>query len=281
MDLNQVVLANLMILLGKQQSTEVDENMLRHMVLNSIRMNKVKFGKEYGELIICADDKNYWRKKYFPYYKAARRKNQEESPLNWKQIYAALNVIREELREIFPYKLIQVDTAEADDIIGTICHHEGLLLASKPDILILSGDKDYIQLHKYANIVQYDPTRKKWIKNNNPDGYLFEHIIKGDAGDGIPNILSDDNSFVLNIRQKPITQKKLDNWNFSVDNLSETELRGFRRNEALIDLSKVPDTIKDQIIAQYEAENTKGRGKLMNFFMEKRLKHLMESITEF
>lgn len=281
MDLNQVVLANLMILLGKQQSTEVDENMLRHMVLNSIRMNKVKFGKEYGELIICADDKNYWRKKYFPYYKAARRKNQEESPLNWKQIYAALNVIREELREIFPYKVIQVETAEADDIIGTICHHEGLLLASKPDILILSGDKDYIQLHKYANIVQYDPTRKKWIKNNNPDGYLFEHIIKGDAGDGIPNILSDDNSFVLNIRQKPITQKKLDNWNFSVDNLSETELRGFRRNEALIDLSKVPDTIKDQIIAQYEAENTKGRGKLMNFFMEKRLKHLMESITEF
>lgn len=281
MDLNQIVLANLMILLGKQQSAEVDENMLRHMVLNSIRMNKVKFGKEYGELIICADDKNYWRKKYFPYYKAARRKSQEESALNWKQIYASLNVIREELRQIFPYKVIQVETAEADDIIGTVCHHEGLYLSSGNDILILSGDKDYIQLHKYSNIVQYDPTRKKWIKNSNPENYLFEHIIKGDSGDGIPNILSDDNSFVLNIRQKPITQKKLDNWNFTVDNLTETELRGFRRNEALIDLSKVPKDIKDQILAQYEAENTKNRSKLMNFFMEKRLKHLMECITEF
>jgi hypothetical protein len=278
-DLNQVMISNLMANIGNHYNAQIDENMIRHMVLNSLRANKVKFQNEFGEMIICADDKNYWRKTLFPYYKASRKKNREESELDWNAIFAALNRIREELKTFFPYKVIQIDTAEADDIIGTICHKEGTTLNSGDPILILSSDKDYIQLHKYANIKQFDPIRKRWISHNNPEVYLFEQIIKGDVGDGIPNVLSADNCLVVGERQRPITQKRLAEWNES--NMNESMLRNFKRNESLIDLSKVPDTIKNRILEVYEEANTKDRSKLFNYFMENKLRNLMEHITEF
>lgn len=278
-DLNQVMISNLMANIGNHYNAQIDENMIRHMVLNSLRANKVKFQNEFGEMIICADDKNYWRKTLFPYYKASRKKNREESELDWNAIFAALNRIREELKTFFPYKVIQIDTAEADDIIGTICHKEGTMLNSGDPILILSSDKDYIQLHKYANIKQFDPIRKRWISHNNPEVYLFEQIVKGDVGDGIPNILSADNCLVVGERQRPITQKRLAEWNES--NMNESMLRNFKRNESLIDLAKVPDAIKNKILEVYEEANTKDRSKLFNYFMENKLRNLMEHITEF
>lgn len=279
-DLNQVMIANLMANIGNHYNAPIDENMIRHMVLNSLRSNKVKFGPEFGEMIICADDKNYWRKTLFPYYKAARKKNREESELDWNAIFTALNKIREELKTFFPYKVIQIDSAEADDIIGTICHKEGTILNSGEPILILSSDKDYIQLHKYANIKQFDPIRKRWITHANPETYLFEQIIKGDAGDGVPNILSPDNSFVIGQRQKPITQKRLDEWS-DASTMNEALMRNFKRNQSLIDLSMVPQYIKDQIIECYEEENTKDKSQLFNYFMANKLRNLMEHLQEF
>ena len=186
-DLNQVMIASLMAQLGTHRNAEVDENMIRHMVLNSLRFNRMKFKSEFGELIICADDRSYWRKDVFPYYKASRRKARDESELDWGCIFSALNKIRDELKEVFPYKVIQIDGCEADDVIGAIIHKEGKYLNSGENFLILSGDKDYIQLLKYANVKQYSPILKKWITHSNPEEYLFEHIIRGDAGDGVPN----------------------------------------------------------------------------------------------
>jgi hypothetical protein len=279
-DLNQVMIANLMVQIGNHHNAEVDENMIRHMVLNSIRANRMKFKEEFGELIICADDKNYWRRAQFPYYKAARRKNREESELDWTSIFAALNKVRQELKDIFPYKVIQIDGAEADDIIGTIIHHEGRELNTGEKFLILSGDKDYIQLHKYANVKQYSPVLKKYITHSNPEQYLFEHIMKGVAGDGVPNILSPDNSFVMNIRQKPVTKKRLEEW-VDINKMSSEVKRNYLRNKSLIDLSQVPEHIKTSILAAYQAENTKDRSQLLNFFIKNRLKLLTESLGEF
>jgi hypothetical protein len=254
--------------------------MIRHMVINSLRANKVKFEKDFGEMIICADDKNYWRKTLFPYYKAARKKNREESELDWNAIFTSLNKIREELKVFFPYKVIQIDGVEADDIIGTICHTEGTALNTGEPILILSSDKDFIQLHKYANVKQFDPIRKRWIQHSDPEQYLLEHIIKGDAGDGIPNVLSPDNCFVIGERQKPITKKRMAE--FSDSNITnEQALRNFKRNESLIDLSKVPDHVKEQIIERYEEVNEKDRSQLFNYFMKNKLRNLMEHIQEF
>jgi 5'-3' exonuclease len=279
-DLNQVMISNMMVQIGNHQNAQVDENMIRHMVLNSLRYNRQKFHAEYGEFIICCDDKNYWRRSYFPYYKASRKKAREKSEMNWNEIFAALNNVREELKTFFPYKVIQVDTAEADDIIGTIVHKEGTPLNTGEPILILSGDKDYIQLHRYANVSQYDPTRKRFIKHSDPDRYLFEHIIKGDAGDGVPNVLSADNSFVVGERQKPVTKKRLEAFE-DINNLDETLKRNWSRNQKLIDLTEVPESIKEQILEKYEEETANDRSHLFNYFIKNKLKYLMENISDF
>jgi hypothetical protein len=279
-DLNQVMISNLMAQIGNHTDAKLDESMLRHMILNTLRYNRQKFHNEFGELVICADDRNYWRRQLFPYYKAARKKNREDSEMDWSSIFNSLNKIREELKEFFPYKVIQVETAEADDIIGAIVHLEGRDLNIGEPILILSGDKDYVQLHKYANVKQYDPTRKRWIRHADPEEFLYEHIVRGDASDGVPNVLSADNCFVVNTRQKPITKKRLAEWKTS-ENRNEDVQRNFKRNEMLVDLSMIPEHIKNEAIDKYKSDDVNDRSQLLNYFIKNRLRHLMENIQEF
>lgn len=279
-DLSQVMISNLMVQLGNHTNTEVEEDLLRHMILNSIRSYNQKFKNEYGEMIIACDAGNNWRREIFPYYKANRRKNREKSELNWNQIFETLNKVREELKEYFPYRVIQIDGAEADDIIGTLVNKFG---NTSEKILIMSGDKDFVQLQRYMNVKQYDPVQKKWRTTNDPDRFVREHIMRGDAGDGIPNFLSADNTFVIGARQKPISQKKLDTWiNLHPHEFcDEAMLRGYLRNQQLVDLNFIPQNLREQIVSEYEAQAGKNRSKLFNYFIEKRLKNLLESINEF
>lgn len=278
-DLNQVMIASMMAQL-RGHSAIIDENMLRHMVLNSLRANRVKFHAEFGEMIICADDTNYWRKDVYPYYKAARKKDREKSDLDWNSIFVALNAIRDELKEFFPYKVIQIPRTEADDIIGAIAHQEGTVLNTGKKILILSGDKDYIQLHKFANVQQYDPVRKRFIKHSNPEQYLQEHILKGDKGDGVPNVLSSDETFVMNKRQVPLTKRKIETFK-DINTMSDEVSRNYFRNKKLIDLTEIRKDIHEKIMNEYAIESTNDRSKLFNYFMKNRLKLLMESINQF
>jgi len=277
-DLNQVMLSNLLMQLGNHTNAQLEENMVRHMILNSLRSYRTKFAEEYGEMVIACDNTNYWRKQKFPYYKANRKKAQEKSEMDWKSIFECMNKIRAELKEYFPYRVIDIESAEADDIISTLVR-----IHCFEKILILSGDKDFIQLHTYGNVKQYDPTRKKWISHENPDRYLVEHILKGDSGDGVPNILSPDNCLVIGERQKTLTQKK-------IDALIELDLDGkydhplfnnFMRNRQLIDLKNVPPEIGTKVVESYDRQEGKGREKLMNYFIANKLKNLMESIGEF
>jgi len=282
-DLNQVMLSNLMVQLGNHLNAHVEEAMVRHMVLNSIRSYKQKFSAEYGELVIACDNTNYWRKQLFPYYKANRKKAIAESELNWKDIFECMNKIRAELKEFFPYRVIDVESAEADDIIGTLVAEFGQNINTGMKILILSGDKDFIQLHKFANVSQYDPVRKKVISHNDPDRFLSEHIMKGDAGDGVPNVLSDDNCFVVGTRQKPMTAKKMEQLLNSIPgkDYDEKTYRNFCRNRQLIDLSYIPNEIKEKVLNQYNEQVGKDRSKLMNYFIVNKLKNLAEYISEF
>lgn len=280
-DLNQVMISNMMVQIGNHKNMEIDENMLRHMILNTLRSNRMKFKDEFGELVICCDDKNYWRRNQFPYYKANRKKARTESELDWSAIFTALNKIRDEIKTFFPYKVIQIETAEADDIIGTIVHHEGVELNNGAEqILVLSGDKDYIQLHKYANVKQYDPTRKRWITHSSPEKFLYEHIIKGDTGDGVPNILSPDNCLVIGERQRPITKKRLEEWE-DINNMQDEVKRNYLRNKALIDLSQVPAHIKEAVMNEWLPDCNADRSQLLNYFIKNKLKNLMEVISEF
>lgn len=282
-DLNQVMIATMMAQIGNHTNLEIQEDMFRHMVLNSIRSYRVMF-KEHGEMVIACDDKKSWRKEYFPLYKANRKKTREQSELDWSAIFSCLNNVRDELKAFFPYRVVQVEGAEADDIIATLCMKHGSLLATKEKIIILSGDKDFVQLQVYSNVEQYDPVRKKYIKNDNPHQYLREHILKGDRGDGIPNVLSPDNCIVDGERQKPLRADKIAQWT-SVPNLqsvlTEQQFAHFKRNEMLIDLHNIPQYIQDNILEQYDAEKDKKRNKLFQYFIDHNLKYLMEHISEF
>ena len=198
-------------------------------------------------MVICCDDRNYWRKDVFPYYKGHRKKDREKSSIDWVMVFEALNRIREELKEFFPYKVVQVERAEADDVIGVLATRSGSWLnnESTERILVLSGDKDFGQLQKFTNVDQYSPVLKKWIRINDARRFLREHIMRGDRGDGIPNFLSSDSCLMTGERQKPIQSKKIDDW---VDKepeqfCNDVMLRNYRRNEQLVDLDQIPAEI--------------------------------------
>jgi 5'-3' exonuclease len=276
-DLNQVMISTLMMQIGNHKNIELQEDVLRHMVLNCLRSNKVKFS-EYGEMVIACDDKNYWRKQIYPYYKANRKKDREASELDWNALFGALNKLRDEIRDYLPYRVIRVEHAEADDIIATLTKE----FYTREKILILSGDKDFSQLQKYPNVKQYSPTQKKFIVCTNPDLFLKEHIIRGDQGDGVPNFLSADNCLVMGIRQTPVTAKKLSTWILQEPEqfCNEIMLRNYKRNQQLIDLEFVPTEIATEALNQYNTQKA-DRSKIFNYFIEYKLKNLMENINEF
>ena len=276
-DMNQIAVANLMMNLKMNNSKTIDESMVRHMILNSIRMYRMEHHDEYGEVVLTWDSKHSWRRDYFPEYKASRRKGREESDLNWDDIFGTLNKIRNEIKENFPYKYLEVFGAEADDIIGFLCEEN-----RDEKIMIISGDKDFIQLQKFPNVKQWSPITKKDVNGFNPTTYLKEHILKGDTSDGVPNVLSPDNTFVDGLRQRPLSRKKIQSWLIGGGSDWNDEVkRNFQRNSTLIDLSRTPEELKNQIRLEYNNAPHGDRSKLLNYFMKNKLKELTENIGEF
>lgn len=280
LDFNQVCISNLISQLGNHTNASIDEDLFRHMVLNTIRSLRTKF-KEYGELVICCDDRKVWRKDVFPFYKANRKKTREVSEVDWNHVFNCLSKLKQELKDNFPYRVIQVEGSEADDIIGTIVIKNGHLLNSDDSILILSGDKDFVQLQVFGNVSQYDPVRKKLIVNEDPIQFTRELIIRGDRGDGIPNILSPDDSLVTGIRQKPVRMDRFAGLTNPRKELTGSLLRNWIRNEQLIDLSFTPKNIQDNILSEYEQQGNKTREKILDYLISRKLKTLIESINDF
>jgi 5'-3' exonuclease len=289
-DFNQTAISNLMAEVGGRKDIDIDVPLLRHMILNSIRGYNQKFGAKYGEMVIACDNRNYWRRQEFQYYKAGRKKAREESGLDWKLIFEALTMIREELHTYFPYKVIDIDGAEADDVIAVLAEWsqsndtETLLFTEPKPFLILSGDHDFIQLQKWKNVHQYSPIQKKFIKPDiSPEQYIFEHIIKGDKGDGIPNVLSADDSIVTGTRQKSIMQKKMDIWFKDKDQMPQDIefAKNYERNKMLVSFDHIPVPVKENIIHSYVGQPNKDKSKLLNFFIQNKMKNMMELIEEF
>jgi len=286
-DFQQIMLANLARQMGNHQNAQLDESILRHMVLNSLRAIRMKFKNENGEIVIACDSRRSWRKDVYPYYKANRAKARKESELDWTLIFDSFATIVAELKQYFPYRVIQVEGAEADDVIGTLVQQFGSEVGMGFDvepIMIVSGDKDFQQLQRFANVRQWDHVGKRMINTNNPEKFLREHILRGDVGDGVPNFLSDDDTLVTQgKRQKQMREDKMANYlaNYPHNPASETLLRNWKRNEQLIDLRFIPNEIREQVMEQYEAEAGKNRSKLVNYFIAKKLKNLHNNITDF
>jgi 5'-3' exonuclease len=277
-DLNQVLISNLMAQTRGQLDEIPDKDMLRHMVLNSIRGYNLKFKQEYGTPVLCADGSNPWRRDFFPHYKHARRKGRDESTKDWSSLFQLIGEIREEIAQNFPYIVLHIDRVEADDIIAVLVKENH----SKEKIMIVSGDKDFIQLHKYPNVKQYAPIQKKFIEDEDPVRFLHEQVIKGDRSDGVPNILSPDDVFVTGTKQRPINKKRLEEW-ANIENIplgSETK-KYYERNKKLIDLDEIPGLIYNDILNKYKTYKVNDRTLLLTYFIENKLKSLIENINDF
>ena len=285
-DFTQIAIGGIMVALNRGE--ELDEDLVRHLVLNSLRYYRSKFNEKYGELIICCDSKHYWRRDYFPNYKANRKKERQSTGHDWDVIFECLNNIRDELKEHFPYKVLEVYGAEADDIIATLVKTVKL----DNENLILSSDKDFIQLHG-LHVDQFSPVTKKILNGGDPLKFLREHIIKGDRSDGVPNILSADDTFITEKRQKPIRKtmlseltEALDTW--EPDKLfqlakcpKDTWVRNWQRNETLIDLNKIPTDIMKKINREFDEAKVGSRSNLFNYFIENKLTKLIDNLGDF
>ena len=285
-DLNQIMISNLMVQLNGRNAEALSEDLVRHMVLNSLRAHNKKFRKQYGEMVIACDSKNVWRREVFPNYKAGRKANRAKSEHDWDAIFSILHNIKDEIKTFLPYKVIEIETAEADDIIATLIKKTKRVIAPehKKNVLILSGDKDFIQLHG-PNVKQYNPVLNKFVgKGEDPSIYIKEHIFKGDRSDGIPNILSDDNVFIEGRRQRPLSKKKINNWVndvFFYTHFTEEEEKNYNRNRKLIDLSCIPQELEDKINNEFNDVKVASRDKILGYFINKKLKTLIEVIDEF
>ena len=274
-DINQIMISNLMVTIHRD-NLELSEDLVRHMVLNSLRGHNKKFRKEYGDMVIACDSGNVWRRQAFPNYKAGRKETREKSEHDWTMIFDILSKVKDEIKTFLPYKVIEVESVEADDIIAVLCRR------TNEKVLILSGDKDFIQLHN-DRIKQYNPVLNKFVgQGENPSLYIREHILKGDRSDGIPNVLSDDNVFIEGRRQRPLSKKKIEAWcNEIVPTFNEEEQKNYDRNRKLIDLSCLPKEIEDKINNEFNDVKVATRDKILGYFINKKLKTLIESIDEF
>ena len=276
-DLNQVCIAN--ILQEIKQIKKIEPLLVKHMILSTLLFYRRKFKDQYGDLVICCDSKRSWRKDIFPFYKANRKSNRQKDDIDWNGIFEVINSLTNDLVKQFPYAVIQVDQAEADDIIGTLVKN----YYRDQKIMIVSSDKDFLQLQKYFNVDQYSPTQKKLLQSKDPNGYLREHIMKGDRGDGVPNFLSDDDTFVTDKRSKKILKTKLEAWKTldPIEFCDEKMLRGWKRNEQLVDLTHTPIDIKQKIVDKFDTYEYNRRDKLLNYFIQNKLRNLIEHIGDF
>lgn len=268
---------------SQDRPQDIEEGLIRHMILNRIRMYNLKFREEYGQTVIACDGGS-WRKKAYENYKAGRKKSRDESPLDWSEFFRLINLVRDELKESMPYPVIRVDDAEADDVIAVLVEKTQEFGKDEP-VMIVSADKDFLQLHRYANVKQFSPMKRELIKVDDPNYYRFEHICKGDSSDGVPNILSPDNTFVDGIRQTPMRTKKIQEWYESRDNLEsvmdQETLRNFQRNQKVIDLAYIPDEISEAILAESQSESEKQSTNILSYLIDKRCNMLIEAVQDF
>ena len=276
-DANQIAISHLMVRQKIENGIHIES--VRKSIIKVLARIHRRFKEDYGDLVLCYDDKNYWRREIFPFYKRNRKQEREKSKYNWDEVFSVLNTIRDEIKTYFPYKVIQVDGAEADDVIASLVH-ETAKKSNSERTLILSADKDFIQLHKYDFVTQYDPIKNKWITHDNPVQFLQEHIIKGDRSDGIPNILTCDDAIVTGKAQKKMSKEKI----ASLASMNPQDftnfirLRNWKRNSQLIDLERIPEEVVNKILVTYET-TTKPDYISIDYFISNNIQDIIEEFS--
>lgn len=163
-----------------------------YLILTEIYNIQREHSKKFGEIILCLDNsKNgYWRKDVYQNYKSKRKKGREESDLDWKEVYSYVTALQTAIIEYLPWKVVQYERAEADDIILVLARTNNAF----EKILIYSPDKDMIQAQRGTeNVFQYSALTKKWLvpenKHDNMEHWLSEHVCLGDVADEVPKVV--------------------------------------------------------------------------------------------
>lgn len=268
---------------------QIDLGMVRHLILDTLRANVVKFRKDYPEVVLAFDSAKgglgYWRRDISYYYKKNRKKARDESGFDWEKIFGYIEQVIAEIRLQMPFKSIRVDRVEADDIIAVLVKR---LSFEGRKTLILSGDGDYAQLHKFAGVKQYAPTKKEFVKCKvDPHMDLMVKLIKGDKGDCIASIKCRSDYYYTQLegeRAPAITQKWIAELT-SVDDprtlMTEEQKARFDENKKLVDFDCIPDTIQQQIVEAYQVAKPAGRATMYNYFMMSGLNKLMNKLQDF
>lgn len=287
-DFSAIVYSNLFVLVQPDE-TRPSEIELRKMIMNSLRKISKKFKDEYGAMYVCCDSANSWRKDIFPYYKIRRKEFRDNTNLDWKFIHKLMDKYVDEIDQFMPYVTIRAAKAEADDIIAVLVYEAPY----DEKVLIVSGDKDFLQLQRFSNISQYAPRSDMLLHVDEPEQYLIEHIVRGDGGDDVPNFLSDDDVFIrTDKRQAPLRAKRLKeirdayhaNGNQIPNDIFSTyELNNIYRNKKLIELNpkNFPSDVCDDIIMQFNTKCAKDKTNIVKYFMENGMFDLTSKLQEF
>jgi len=272
-DFSQTIIAGLMAQL-KANDGEMSEDLLRHMIINSLRNYQKRYAEEYGEMVLCTDAANPWRRDFYPHYKANRKKARDNDDMDWTLIFDTLHKVKMEIKENFPYRYMYVENAEADDIIAVLCR------TTNEKVLIVSGDKDFQQLHKYDYVKQWSPNLNKFVVQDRPEEFLKEHTLRGDKSDGIPNILSNDDCMIEGIRQTPLRKPVFDAYMRMTIESDDKYYRNYLRNQTLIDFDFIPEDVESRILQEYEKTEVI-QGKVFDYLRTHRLDDLLTNVEDF
>lgn len=288
-DLSQIMISNIMVNYSMLNNGEFDQNMCRHMILNSLRAYNCNFRGKFGQMVLAVDSDICWRKDFTPMYKANRVGDKQKSHIDWDRVHSITAKIKTEAKLYLPFIFVKVEGAEGDDIIAVLTERH----YKKEPILVISGDKDFRQLQRYKGVEIYHPIHKHFVNEDYPLRYLKQQIIRGDKADNVPNILSPMDTFMTEgARQRPISTKKIDTWmELAPEKFCHTieMLERYNENRMLIDFTKIPEKLQDKIMLEYRVKELSNIGLdkekikkgLTNYFNKYELNQLKSKIEDF
>lgn len=285
-DMSQLMLASIMNTFQPTDKIEID--MMRHMFLDTVRGNIMRFKKDYPNVVLAVDaTKNgYWRRDIAWYYKRNRSKARLESEWDWDTIFGMVNQIIEEFSLHLPRKVISIDKVEADDIIAVLTKE--LATAGHP-VMIVSSDGDYTQLHVHKGVKQWSPMQKKLVKpkHGSPYADLMVKLVKGDKKDCVSPIKCRSSYYADRIEGerapsvKTTWLKELTDAEDPRTLLDDELTKRFDENVKLIDFNAIPQEIVDSIKDQYYNKQVGTRNGFYSYLVRSKCAKLISKITDF
>ena len=255
----------------------------KHAMFNTIFQMCRRFETE--ELILMVDSKENWRKKIHPEYKDNRKENRDKKEdIDWNEFFNAFNEFVCEVKQYFPFYVLQIKYLEADDIAGILARD----WQHKKKIIVTS-DGDYLQLLKYKNIQLFDPMKNKFNTCEDPVRYLKMKILMGDKGDNIPAIkprigevtaarMVDNPSEITTLfEDKTVSYVNPDGTEVT---MGDEYKEKYKKNMALIDLNKTPDVFVKMLHKAIEEYQMPTGKEIFQYFSKNKFRELITRMEQ-